>query len=56
MIEQSLAEISSHPDYQVLKRAPMELKETYASPSSKVFMTTIIDLGLIPYSAGLSVS
>ncbi|MCW8399320.1 3'-5' exonuclease [Legionella sp. PATHC038] len=44
MIEQSFNELSRHPDYQVLKRVPMELKETCAGPSSKVFMTTIIDL------------
>lgn len=44
MVEQSFEALSSHPDYQVLKRVPMELKENPASPSSKVFLTTIIDL------------
>ncbi len=44
MIEQSFDELSRHPDYQVLKRVPMELKEKSTGASSKVFMTTIIDL------------
>jgi DNA polymerase-3 subunit epsilon len=44
MLEQYLDELSRHPDYQVLKRVPIELKEISAKPSSKVFMTTIIDL------------
>lgn len=44
MIEQSLAELSNHPDYLVLKRIPMEFKDKNISSESKVFMTTIIDL------------
>lgn len=44
MIEQSFVELSQHPDFKVLKRVPMQLKERAAQPSSKVFITTIIDL------------
>lgn len=44
MIEQSFETLSRHPDFQVLKRVPMQLKAHAAQPSSKVFMTTIIDL------------
>ncbi|MCW8472343.1 3'-5' exonuclease [Fluoribacter gormanii] len=44
MIEQSYDTLSQHPDFQVLKRVPMQLKERAVQPSSKVFITTIIDL------------
>ncbi|MCW8445673.1 3'-5' exonuclease [Fluoribacter gormanii] len=44
MIEQSYDTLSHHPDFQVLKRVPMQFKERAAGPSSKIFMTTIIDL------------
>ncbi|WP_454783993.1 hypothetical protein [Legionella sp. WA2024007413] len=44
MIEQSFDTLSRHPDFQVLKRVPMQIKERATQPSSKVFMTTIIDL------------
>lgn len=45
MIEKSFDELSRHPDYQVLKRVPMELKQNIAGDSeSKVFIATIIDL------------
>lgn len=44
MIEQSFNELSNHPDYQVLRRVPMELSKKGASPSAKTFIATIIDL------------
>lgn len=44
MIEQSFNELSNHPNYQVLKRVPMELIKNIASPSAKEFIATIIDL------------
>lgn len=44
MIEESFNALCNHPDYQVLKRVPMEFTPKFASPSAKVFVATIIDL------------
>lgn len=43
MIEESLKELSNHPDYQVLKRVPINLLDT-KSTENRTFVATIIDL------------
>lgn len=44
MIEQAINTLSKHPDFQVLKRVPMQLNNIVPGPASKVFIAAIIDL------------
>lgn len=44
MIEQAINTLSKHPDFQVLKRVPMQLNNIVPGPASKVFVAAIIDL------------